>query len=206
MRFTELALDPRLQQAIVDRGYTDLTPVQELTLADRSGPGCGRPIPDGHGQDGRLSDHPLFPPPPPSEKLPPEGPRHRPTRELAVQIEGEALLLKPADRAPDRLLLRRRRLHRPAGPDQGRAGHHHRDPGAAPRPGREEAPQLQGVRVPRHRRGRPALRHGLPAGPPGHRPANADRQHRQSMLFQRHAEQALPAGGRGLPQRAAFIE
>ncbi|MCK7483801.1 MAG: DEAD/DEAH box helicase [Candidatus Moduliflexus flocculans] len=34
MRFTELDLDPRLQRAIADRGYTDLTPVQERTLAD----------------------------------------------------------------------------------------------------------------------------------------------------------------------------
>jgi superfamily II DNA/RNA helicase len=33
MRFTELDLDPRLQRAIDDRGYTELTGVQELTLA-----------------------------------------------------------------------------------------------------------------------------------------------------------------------------
>ena len=32
MLFTELALDPRLQQAIADRGYTELTSVQEKTL------------------------------------------------------------------------------------------------------------------------------------------------------------------------------
>lgn len=40
MLFTELALDPRLQQAIADRGYTELTPVQEKTL-DKSLKGRG---------------------------------------------------------------------------------------------------------------------------------------------------------------------
>jgi ATP-dependent RNA helicase RhlB len=32
MLFTELDLDPKLQQAIADRGYTELTSVQEKTL------------------------------------------------------------------------------------------------------------------------------------------------------------------------------
>jgi ATP-dependent RNA helicase RhlB len=34
MLFTELNLDPRLQHAIAERGYTELTPVQELTLKE----------------------------------------------------------------------------------------------------------------------------------------------------------------------------
>jgi ATP-dependent RNA helicase RhlB len=32
MKFTDLKLDPRLLQSIADRGYTDMTPVQEKTL------------------------------------------------------------------------------------------------------------------------------------------------------------------------------
>ncbi len=94
MRFTELDLDPRLQQAIADRGYTDLTPVQELTL-DKSLKGQDVAVQSqtGTGKTAAflitLFSHILR--------------HHRgsrkkaliivPTRELAVQIEGEALLL-----------------------------------------------------------------------------------------------------------------
>jgi ATP-dependent RNA helicase RhlB len=94
MRFTELDLDPRLQLAIADRGYTDLTPVQELTL-DKSLKGQDVAVQSqtGTGKTAAflitlfahiLRHH--------------RGSRRKaliivPTRELAVQIEGEALLL-----------------------------------------------------------------------------------------------------------------
>ncbi|OGD17013.1 MAG: hypothetical protein A2V76_07150 [Candidatus Aminicenantes bacterium RBG_16_63_14] len=94
MRFTELDLDPKLQLAIADRGYTDLTPVQELTL-DRSLKGQDVAVQSqtGTGKTAAflitlfahlLRHH--------------RGSRRKaliivPTRELAVQIEGEALLL-----------------------------------------------------------------------------------------------------------------
>jgi ATP-dependent RNA helicase RhlB len=94
MRFTELDLDPRLQQAIVDRGYAELTPVQELTL-DRSLKGQDVAVQSqtGTGKTAAflitLFSHLL---------RHPKSARRKaliivPTRELAVQIEGEALLL-----------------------------------------------------------------------------------------------------------------
>jgi ATP-dependent RNA helicase RhlB len=97
MRFTELDLDPRLQQAIADRGYTDLTPVQERTLAvSLKGQDVAVQSQTGTGKTAAflitLFAHLL---------------RHHksarrkaliivPTRELAVQIQGEALLLNRA--------------------------------------------------------------------------------------------------------------
>ncbi|MCK7483635.1 MAG: DEAD/DEAH box helicase [Candidatus Moduliflexus flocculans] len=167
MRFTELDLDPRLQQAIADRGYTELTPVQELTLAKSlKGQDVAVQSQTGTGKTAAflitLFPHLLKH----SKSCPAQGPHHRPDPRAGRPDRGRGPAPQPAHRAPDRLLLRRRRLHRPAGPDQGRPGHHHRHAGAAARPGREEAAQLQGVRLPRHRRGRPALRHGLPARPP----------------------------------------
>jgi ATP-dependent RNA helicase RhlB len=94
MRFAELALDPRLQQAIVDRGYTDLTPVQELTLAKSlKGQDVAVQSQTGTGKTAAflitLFSHLL---------RHPKSSRRKaliivPTRELAVQIEGEALLL-----------------------------------------------------------------------------------------------------------------
>ena len=97
MRFTELDLDPRLQQAIADRGYTELTPVQELTLASSlQGQDVAVQSQTGTGKTAAflitLFAHML---------------KHRksarrkaliivPTRELAVQIQGEALLLNRA--------------------------------------------------------------------------------------------------------------
>ncbi len=94
MRFTELDLDPRLQQAIADRGYTELTPVQELTL-DKSlrGQDVAVQSQTGTGKTAAflitLFSHIL--------RSGRKGSRKAliivPTRELAVQIEGEALLL-----------------------------------------------------------------------------------------------------------------
>lgn len=97
MRFTELDLDPRLQQAIADRGYVELTPVQELTLAKSlQGQDVAVQSQTGTGKTAAflitLFAHML---------------KHRkstrrkaliivPTRELAVQIQGEALLLNRA--------------------------------------------------------------------------------------------------------------
>jgi ATP-dependent RNA helicase RhlB len=97
MLFKELDLDPRLQRAIADRGYTELTPVQELTL-DRSLKGQDVAVQSqtGTGKTAAflitLFSHLL---------RHHRGARRKaliivPTRELAVQIEGEALLLNRA--------------------------------------------------------------------------------------------------------------
>jgi len=96
MRFTELDLDPRLQRAIADRGYTELTPVQELTLAKSlQGQDVAVQSQTGTGKTAAflitLFSHIL------------RGGRKSagsaliivPTRELAVQIDGEARLLNP---------------------------------------------------------------------------------------------------------------
>jgi ATP-dependent RNA helicase RhlB len=94
MLFTELPLDPRLQQSIADRGYTELTPVQELTLAKSlKGQDVAVQSQTGTGKTAAflitLFSHLL--------KHPKSARRKAliivPTRELAVQIEGEALLL-----------------------------------------------------------------------------------------------------------------
>jgi ATP-dependent RNA helicase RhlB len=94
MRFTELDLDPRLQQAIADRGYTELTPVQELTLGKSlRGQDVAVQSQTGTGKTAAflitLFSHLL--------QGGRKGARRAliivPTRELAVQIEGEARLL-----------------------------------------------------------------------------------------------------------------
>jgi ATP-dependent RNA helicase RhlB len=94
MRFTELDLDPRLQRAIAERGYTELTHVQELTL-DKSLQGQDVAVQSQTGT-GKTAAFliTLF-----SHMLKQDrGSRKKaliivPTRELAVQIEGEARLL-----------------------------------------------------------------------------------------------------------------
>lgn len=94
MRFMELDLDHRLQQAIADRGYTELTSVQELTL-DKSlrGQDVAVQSQTGTGKTAAflitLFEHLL---------KQARGSKRKaliivPTRELAVQIEGEARLL-----------------------------------------------------------------------------------------------------------------
>ena len=94
MLFTELDLDPKLLQAIADRGYTELTSVQEKTL-DKSLKGQDVAVQSqtGTGKTAAflitLFSHIL---------KRPKATRKKaliivPTRELAVQIEGEALLL-----------------------------------------------------------------------------------------------------------------
>jgi ATP-dependent RNA helicase RhlB len=94
MLFTELDLDPRLQQAIADRGYTELTHVQERTLAvSLKGQDVAVQSQTGTGKTAAflitLFSHLL--------KHPKSSRRKAliivPTRELAVQIQGEALLL-----------------------------------------------------------------------------------------------------------------
>jgi ATP-dependent RNA helicase RhlB len=94
MRFTELDLDPRLQRAIEDRGYTELTSVQELTLAKSlKGQDVAVQSQTGTGKTAAFLIT-LF-----SHLLKHSKSTRRkaliivPTRELAVQIEGEALLL-----------------------------------------------------------------------------------------------------------------
>ena len=94
MRFTELDLDPRLQRAIDDRGYTELTNVQELTLAKSlKGQDVAVQSQTGTGKTAAFLIT-LF-----SHLLKHSKSTRRkaliivPTRELAVQIEGEALLL-----------------------------------------------------------------------------------------------------------------
>ncbi len=94
MLFNELNLNPKLLRAIAERGYTELTPVQERTLAVTL-----------HGRDAAVQSQTgtgktaaflitLF------ESMLSSGAAKRPkaliivpTRELAVQIEGEAHLL-----------------------------------------------------------------------------------------------------------------
>jgi ATP-dependent RNA helicase RhlB len=97
MLFTELGLDPRLEQAIADRGYTELTPVQERTLAaSLKGQDVAVQSQTGTGKTAAflitLFSHLL--------KHPKSSRRKAliivPTRELAVQIQGEALLLNRA--------------------------------------------------------------------------------------------------------------
>jgi ATP-dependent RNA helicase RhlB len=97
MRFTELDLDARLQQAIADRGYTDLTPVQERTLAvSLKGQDVAVQSQTGTGKTAAFLIT-LF-----SHLLKHHKSARRkaliivPTRELAVQIQGEALLLNRA--------------------------------------------------------------------------------------------------------------
>jgi ATP-dependent RNA helicase RhlB len=94
MLFKELDLDPKLQQAVADRGYTELTPVQELTLArSLKGQDVAVQSQTGTGKTAAFLIT-LF-----SHMLKHHKSARRkaliivPTRELAVQIEGEALLL-----------------------------------------------------------------------------------------------------------------
>ncbi len=94
MRFTELNLDPRLLRSIADRGYTELTPVQEQTLArtlNREDVAVQSQTGTGKTAAFLIT---IF------QHMLEAGPSGRkkalvicPTRELAVQIEGEAKLL-----------------------------------------------------------------------------------------------------------------
>jgi len=94
MYFKELNLDPRLQRSIADRGYIVLTAVQEQTLARTlEGQDVAVQSQTGTGKTAAFLIT-LF------EKMLEAGPDARqtaliicPTRELAVQIEGEANLL-----------------------------------------------------------------------------------------------------------------
>ena len=94
MLFTELGLDPRLERAIADRGYTELTPVQERTLAvSLKGQDVAVQSQTGTGKTAAFLITLL------SHLLKHSKSSRRkaliivPTRELAVQIQGEALLL-----------------------------------------------------------------------------------------------------------------
>lgn len=93
MRFDEMSLHPRLRQAIADRGYTDATDVQEKTLAvTLRGGDAAVQSQTGTGKTAAFLIT-IF-----ESLLRSEGRRGRaliisPTRELAVQIEGEARLL-----------------------------------------------------------------------------------------------------------------
>jgi ATP-dependent RNA helicase RhlB len=94
MRFTELNLDPRLLRSIAERGYTELTPVQEQTLArtlNREDVAVQSQTGTGKTAAFLIT---IF------QHMLEAGPSGRkkalvisPTRELAVQIEGEAKLL-----------------------------------------------------------------------------------------------------------------
>jgi ATP-dependent RNA helicase RhlB len=94
MRFTELNLDPRLQLSIAERGYAELTDVQEQTLARTlRGEDVAVQSQTGTGKTAAFLIT-IF------ERMLESGPGARrkaliisPTRELAVQIEGEANLL-----------------------------------------------------------------------------------------------------------------
>jgi len=94
MYFKELALSPGLQRGIAERGYTEMTPVQEKTLAQTlRGLDVAVQSQTGTGKTAAFLIT-LF------ERLPLAKRANRrkaliiaPTRELAIQIEGEAKLL-----------------------------------------------------------------------------------------------------------------
>jgi len=94
MYFTELGLDPKLLRSIADRGYVELTAVQEQTLAKTlEGQDVAVQSQTGTGKTAAFLIT-IF------QKMleAGSGPRKKaliisPTRELAVQIEGEANLL-----------------------------------------------------------------------------------------------------------------
>lgn len=94
MYFKELNLDPRLLRAIAERGYTELTPVQEQTLARTlQGQDVAVQSQTGTGKTAAFLIT-LY------QRMLEAGPDAgktaliiSPTRELAVQIEGEANLL-----------------------------------------------------------------------------------------------------------------
>ncbi len=94
MYFNELKLDPKLLRGIKDRGYTELTAVQEKTLGiTLQGGDVAVQSQTGTGKTAAFLIT-LF------ERMLQEGPSAQkkalvivPTRELAVQIEGEARLL-----------------------------------------------------------------------------------------------------------------
>ncbi len=94
MHFKELSLQPNLQRGIRERGYTEMTAVQEQTLSHTlKGQDVAVQSQTGTGKTAAFLIT-LF------ERLPVAGgPRRKraliiaPTRELAVQIEGEARLL-----------------------------------------------------------------------------------------------------------------
>jgi ATP-dependent RNA helicase RhlB len=94
MFFKELTLSPGLQRGIAERGYTEMTPVQEQTLAETlQGLDVAVQSQTGTGKTAAFLIT-LF------EKMPQDRSSNRkkaliivPTRELAVQIEGEARLL-----------------------------------------------------------------------------------------------------------------
>ncbi len=94
MRFDELSLDPRLLRAIADRGYTETTDVQTRTLAETlAGRDAAVQSQTGTGKTAAFLVT-IF------DRLLRDGSRKSgktliitPTRELAVQIEGETDLL-----------------------------------------------------------------------------------------------------------------
>ena len=94
MFFKELALSPSLQRGIAERGYTEMTPVQEQTLAQTlQGLDVAVQSQTGTGKTAAFLIT-LF------ERMPLDRSSKKrkaliilPTRELAVQIEGEAKLL-----------------------------------------------------------------------------------------------------------------
>lgn len=94
MFFKELSLSPSLQRGIAERGYTEMTDVQQQTLAQTlQGLDVAVQSQTGTGKTAAFLIT-LF------ERMSPAGPAKRrkaliiaPTRELAIQIEGEAKLL-----------------------------------------------------------------------------------------------------------------
>jgi ATP-dependent RNA helicase RhlB len=94
MHFNELNLHPNLLRGITERGYTEMTAVQEQTLSQTlRGQDAAVQSQTGTGKTAAFLIT-LF-----ERMIPAEGPRRKkaliiaPTRELAVQIEGEARLL-----------------------------------------------------------------------------------------------------------------
>ena len=127
MNFSQLKLDPGLLRGIAERGYTEMTPVQEQTLSQTlQGKDAAVQSQTGTGKTAAFLVT-IF-----ERRLQGSNGRERkpliivPTRELAVQIEGEAKLLKPPPGLHRRLLLRRGWRCRPAVLIEERRRYHHR--------------------------------------------------------------------------------
>ena len=117
MLFKELNLHPGLMQAITERGYTEMTEVQDQTLS-RTLQGGDAAVQSQTGT-GKTAAFLITIFERMSRGAVPRGKMAliiAPTRELAVQIEGEARQLGRSPGIEDRLLLRGRRLRPPSSP------------------------------------------------------------------------------------------
>ena len=159
-------LGPLLAKALAERGYTELTRVQEAVLdpalADRdlritSQTGSGKTLAIGFAVRALVAE------PARAEKgvARPRALVVTPTRELARQVDEELAWLFARLRRAGRLGGGRGRLPRRGARARARAGDRRRDAGPAPRPPAERRDRPERPRRGRDRRGRPHARAGL---------------------------------------------